>query len=48
MTEKVLKVTVFGQFIGGLDERESRKTVRHLADQGVCSIWNYSVEKDLE
>ena len=48
LTEKLLRMTVFGQFAGGLDERDSERTVRQLADKGVSSIWFYSVDTDLE
>jgi len=48
VTEKVLKATVFGQFAGGLNERECRRAVMRLADSGVSSIWFYSIEKDLQ
>ena len=48
VTEKALRATVFGQFVGGINEREAKRTVRRLADAGVSSIWNYSTEKDLQ
>lgn len=48
VTESVLKATVFGQFAGGLNERETRGVAMRLAEAGVSSIWNYCIEKDLE
>ncbi len=47
ITEQLLRATVFGQFAGGLTERESSRTVSRLAEVGVSSIWNYSTERDL-
>jgi len=43
-----MRLTVFGQFVSGLDEKESQVTAKTWADQGVTSIWYRSVERDLE
>ncbi len=48
VTKGLLRATVFGQFAGGLTERECQRTVERLAEAGVSSIWNYSTERDLE
>ena len=46
--EKALRATVFGQFVGGMNEREAKRTVRRLADAGVSSLWSFFKEKDLQ
>jgi len=43
-----MRLTVFGQFVSGLDEKESQVTAKKLAERGVTSIWFRSVERDLE
>lgn len=48
MTEKLLRLTVFGQFVSGLDEAESQETAQKWAGQGVASIWYKSVERDMK
>ena len=47
LTEKLLKLSVFGQFAGGINEVESEVVVKKLALHGISSIWFYSDEKDL-
>ena len=43
-----MRLTVFGQFVSGLDEKESQVTAKKWAEQGITSIWYRSVERDLE
>jgi len=48
LTEKILRATVFGQFAGGVDEKDTLVTVQKHAKRNISSIWNYSTEQDIE
>lgn len=48
LTEKILRATVFGQFAGGVDEKDTLATVQKHAKRNISSIWNYSTEQDIE
>ena len=47
LTERLLKMSVFGQFAGGLDERDAEASVLRLAEQKIFSIWFFSIERDI-
>ena len=47
LTQKLLRATVAGQFLGGFSEGEAGRVADTLATRKVCSIWNYSIEQDL-
>ena len=48
LTGKLLRLTAFGQFAGGVSERETSAVVRRLAERNISSIWFFSIERDLE
>ena len=47
LTERLLRATVGGQFLGGFSEEETARVADTLATRNICSLWNYSVEQDL-
>ena len=47
MSERLLRITLLGQFAGGLDERDCKTTVLRLAEQNVSSLWFFSIERDV-
>ena len=47
MTERLLRATVAGQFLGGFSEEEAAGVAENLASKNICSLWAYSNEIDL-
>lgn len=45
--EKILKMTVYGQFVAGEDLKKIQPTIKKLGKSGVSPILDYSVEEDL-
>ena len=43
-----MRLTVFGQFVSGLNDKECQVTAKKWAEQGITSIWFRSVERELE
>ena len=46
--EKVMKMTFYGQFVGGTDVADLRKKLDKMQEYGVKPILDYSVEADLK
>ncbi|XP_044539977.1 proline dehydrogenase 1, mitochondrial-like [Gracilinanus agilis] len=45
--ESLMKMTFYGQFVGGEDQEAIKPLIRHNEAFGVGSILDYSVEEDL-
>lgn len=45
--ERLMKVTVYGQFVAGADQNEIQPLIQRYHRYGVKSILDYSVEKDI-
>ena len=45
--EKLMKETVYGQFVAGEDQHKIKPTVQKLREFGVKAILDYSAEEDI-
>jgi hypothetical protein len=47
LTERLLRASVAGQFLGGFSEEEAGRVADTLAARNICSAWNFSTEQDI-
>ena len=45
--ERIMKMTFYGQFVGGENERSLKPLVQSLERNGIGAIFDYAVEKDI-
>ena len=48
MFHKLMKATVYGQFVAGEDLETLKPVMKQLQDQNIRSILDYAVEDDVE
>lgn len=48
MFHKLMKATVYGQFVAGEDLETLKPVMKQLRDQNIRSILDYAVEDDVE
>ena len=44
---RLMKLTVYGQFVGGEDDTELRGTIEQLKADGIYPVLDYAVESDI-
>ena len=45
--KRIMKATVYGQFVGGEDIPELKKVIEDLKANGIYPVLDYAVEKDI-